>query len=549
MPGVAQRGGLGVSLVLCLPHVRIADDVEAFGVGRHHAVLDAVVHHLHEMPRVLSDEIDRLILPFAHQRYLLDTIPGVNKRSAKEPDHLPAPGCGCFTSADPPAARRFTFVGRITKGLFWRNFSDFARIKQLPARLVRQPRLALALAVAVGFALAFPRVWTTLHEHAGHRLLDLEVYRNAGVAVLGGRDVYAVTPPVLPFTYTPAAALLAVPLALVSLGTLHIAWTLGGLALLAVLVAASFRTRNPVRAVLLAALALQLRPVSDELRFGQIGFLLAALVFADCLPQHTRWPRGVLTGLAAAIKLTPAVFIPYLWLSGRRRAALVATATFAGLSLLSFLVVPKTSADFWFGALGRSDRLGDNMNWSNQALRGITLRAGVPTTVWLVLAAILGAVGLWRASRASRSGDERTGLAIIGLLAVLLSPVAWMHHMMWIVLVLGVLVYQRRYWLAVGLWGFFVLPLPWYGRDLAELGIPGAQVVGDAYGLMAVALVLLLPVSAGRVGAELPRVPRTRRAPISPDGPVPAPPEQRPPTQLRHRLDPGPVPAAHPSSP
>ena len=54
----------------------------------HHALIVgqilAKVDFLNESIGRLSDEIDRVVLPFARQRDLLDTIPGVNQRSAEE---------------------------------------------------------------------------------------------------------------------------------------------------------------------------------------------------------------------------------------------------------------------------------------------------------------------------------------------------------------------------------------------------------------------------------------------------------------------------------
>src|SRR6201999_977007 len=47
---VAQRGGLGVDLVHVLTDVGVLDDRQALGDRGHHAVLDAVVDHLDEVP-------------------------------------------------------------------------------------------------------------------------------------------------------------------------------------------------------------------------------------------------------------------------------------------------------------------------------------------------------------------------------------------------------------------------------------------------------------------------------------------------------------------
>ena len=56
--------------------------------------------------------------------------------------------------------------------------------------------------------------------------VDVEVYREAGVSILTGRPVYAAlteAPQLLPFTYPPFAALLAIPLALMPFGAAGLA--------------------------------------------------------------------------------------------------------------------------------------------------------------------------------------------------------------------------------------------------------------------------------------------------------------------------------------
>jgi alpha-1,2-mannosyltransferase len=304
----------------------------------------------------------------------------------------------------------------------------------------------------------------------------------------------------LPFTYPAFSALLAVPLALIPVGTLQILWTLLSVALLAWCVWLSFREVLPPEPrpralwlVVLTAAAVQLQPVYDVFRFGQVGLLLLALVSTDLLVRRVRRSRGagMLTGVATALKLTPGIFVPALWLAGRRRMALICVGTAIGLTVLAFAIAPHTSHDFWFTALRHSGRLGDNADTSNQAIRGMTLRAGLPTVVTVLAVLVVAAVGLWRSARASSALGL---LALTGLLAVLLSPVAWIHHLVWIVPVLGVLAAARQWsWLLV-VAVFFALPIPWWGRTLVRHDVWGGSVVQDAFGLASVALVLLLPL-------------------------------------------------------
>ena len=418
----------------------------------------------------------------------------------------------------------------------------------------------LTVLTAVAVAAALPRLWHVLGAPAGHRLVDLAVYRDAGVSLLHHRAVYGHTTPALPhplpFTYPAFAALLAVPLAAIPLGSLQILWTLFSLLLLAWCVWLSFRgvlpyerRRRTLWLVALTAGAVQLQPVYDVFRFGQVGLLLLALVSTDLLARRVRNSRsaGVLTGVATALKLTPGIFVPALWIAGRRRAALICAVTAIALTLLAFAIAPHTSHDYWFSALGHSDRLGNNADTSDQAIRGMALRLALPTVVTVLAVPAVAAVGLWRAARA----DSALGfLAITGLLAVLLSPVAWIHHLVWVVPVLGVLAAARRWaWLTL-LTVLFALPVPWWGRALVRHDVFGGRVVEDAFGLAALVLVFLLPLGEraalnkmpwrrllvrpnrrpSRPPAEPPH-PSPQQVPASPAAPSPQPRARRLPTR------------------
>jgi alpha-1,2-mannosyltransferase len=418
-------------------------------------------------------------------------------------------------------------------------------VRQRGARLIGPERAAtrlslLSLLAVVAVAAALPRLWHVLHAPAGHRLVDLAVYRNAGVSLLHHRAVYDYATPALPhalpFTYPPFAALLGVALAEIPLGSLQVGWTLLSVLLLAWCGWLSFRGVLPedrrLRGLWLVALtagAVQLQPVYDVLRFGQVGLLLLALVSSDLLVRRVSRSRGagVLTGVATALKLTPGVFVPALWLAGRRRSAVVCAGTAIGLTLLAFAIAPHTSHDFWFSALGHSDRLGDNADTSDQAIRGMALRVGLPTAVTVLLVLVVAVLGLWRAARA----DSPLGfVAITGLLAVLLSPVAWIHHLVWIVPVLGVLAAARRWGWLMLLAVFFALPVPWWGRSLVRHDIFGGRVVEDAFGLTALLLVLLLPLGeraalpwrrvVGRPGSRTSRQPTERPHPSQQQAPA-----------------------------
>jgi alpha-1,2-mannosyltransferase len=375
----------------------------------------------------------------------------------------------------------------------------------------RASALPTALGLLAGLALAAWIVIARLDATLGQRLVDLAVYRDAGRSVLDGRSVYGhltAPPQRLAFTYPPFAALLSVPLALVPFSVAGWLWTASELALTPVITWWGFRRWWPraghwwpLALGVLAGLMTQLLPFRDEIKFAQVDELVVVACLLDCAVRRPRWPRGVLIGLAAAVKLTPLVFVPYLFLTGRRRAAVVAGATAVGVSLLTAAVLPGTSRDYWTSDLFHTSRLQPNAGTSNQSLRGMLLRAGLSHSafdVLLVVALVVVAVVGYRRAVSLQRVDEVAGVALTGLLAVLLSPVAWIHHLVWLPLVIGTVVAdgrsRRRVAAGAALTGYFALKVPWIGFHMLHTAWPQplARVVQDGFGLMAVALLVTM---------------------------------------------------------
>jgi alpha-1,2-mannosyltransferase len=363
-------------------------------------------------------------------------------------------------------------------------------------------------AVAVG-----PLVLHWLTNQPDQRLVDLDVYRSGGQAVLRGAPVYdfmTQPPQLLPFTYPTFAVLLAVPLALVPWTAAQWLWTALIFVALTLVVRHSFarllgriRPWAPILAGVLVAMCVYAMPLRDQIRFGQVDVLLVAMCVADIAPARTRWPRGLLVGLATAIKLVPGVFIVYFWITGRRREAVTSAVAAAAATLVTFVILPADSADYWFRALFDSKRLGSNTATTNQSIRGMLLRLYLPGAVtsllWLVCAATVAYFGFRVARRAWQDGDEIRGIAVTGLVAVLISPVSWIHHLAWLVVVLGAIVGdgrdRRRIALAAGVWLFYVLQVPWWGITMLAHHIGPrflGRIVQDAYGLGALGLLILL---------------------------------------------------------
>ena len=378
--------------------------------------------------------------------------------------------------------------------------------------------------VVVVVAAMTPNLVHWLTNVADQRLVDLDVYRTSGQAVLRGASVYdfvTESPQLLPFTYPPFAALLAVPLALLPWAAAQ--WVMTALIFLALTIAVGYGFRpliarfgdwSPAAWGVLVALMSFVLPVSDQFRFGQVDLFLVAMCVADCATRNPRWPRGILIGFAMAIKLVPGVFLVYLLITGRRAAAGNAVLTAAAATLVTLAALPQDSLDFWFSALFDSSRVGSNNGTSNQSVRGFLLRMYWPdmvtSLVWLTAVAVLAYFGFTYARRASLLSisaptqawnAELTGIAITGLMAVLLSPIAWIHHLAWIVLVVGALAGdgrdRRRCCAAAGVWLFYVLTIPWWGLGLIAAENPGweralGRIVQSSYALVAVALVFIL---------------------------------------------------------
>jgi alpha-1,2-mannosyltransferase len=323
-----------------------------------------------------------------------------------------------------------------------------------PARGRRDGWLLAAAAAAFGVALAVYIVYALTHSlHKWVDPVDLQVYRDGGriVAHLRPYRPHRASPLYdwpgfagLPFTYPPFAAMVFTVLTLVSFGAL---WKISiGVSVVA-LVATIWITfgalgyrRGQARlgaTLLLAALLFWTEPVQRTLYLGQIEIVLMALIIWDLCQPDRRWWKGAGLGVAAGIKLVPLIFIPYLLLARRFREAAVASGTFAATILLGFAVLPRDSHKWWLGGLfyqgGRTGFVG----WEgNQSLRAIITRLAGSVSgaqpAWLVAAALVAVVGLVSAAILDRAGHRMAGLMTCALTGLLISPVSWDHHWVWI---------------------------------------------------------------------------------------------------------------------
>ena len=325
---------------------------------------------------------------------------------------------------------------------------------------VAPPRRGSWLLLAVGlaaFAVAICGYIFFAVTHPADRWMipvDLKVYREGGLVVRQlsplyrprlGAPLYEWPGRQLQFTYPPFAAMVFTALTLSSFellmrisagvniaAVLAAVWvTLGGL---------GYR-RGSARlgaTLLLAAALLWTEPVQRTLFLGQIELVLMLVVMWDQCQPDRRWWKGAGIGIAAGIKLVPLIFIPYLLLTRRFRQAAVASGVFAATVAAGFAALPGDSAKWWLGGLFVKGSRTGFVGWEgNQSLLGIITRltgsiaSGQPG--WLAAAIGTALAGLICAAALDRAGHRLAGVLTCALTGLLVSPISWDHHWVWIV--------------------------------------------------------------------------------------------------------------------
>jgi membrane-associated phospholipid phosphatase len=332
-------------------------------------------------------------------------------------------------------------------------------------------------------------------EPSSRRFGDLAVYVGSAEFVGAGENLYGFrTAAGLPFTYPPFAALLAEPLARVPLPLVQAGWALASLA--AAVAVAALAMRPIVERLglpLTSALLLVSTPVRSHIRFGQVGLFLVLLIAADLLRRRSHHGWGV--GLAAAIKLTPAIYLAWLLAAGRWARLRAATAWAAGATLFGALLLWPSSPTWLTAALWDSSRFGRNDIPGNQSVRGMLLRAtaddGTAERLWLFAALVLVGVGIAGARRLELAGNRLGAVGTLAATAVAASPISWQHHLVWLALPLAALVAAERTRLAA-VWSVLLIAPVTTLATRIDLPVLGALAINTC-GLTAVAATILLP--------------------------------------------------------
>lgn len=365
----------------------------------------------------------------------------------------------------------------------------------------------------IGIVLVIGTAWVAWRLRNLGMPIDLAVYRAGGEHVLRGTDVYVLQSgnPIIEafgrayelrnsFTYPPFAAAVFVPLALLSTQAATVGWLLASFVALLKTTWIGFQPLlADARSVYLGLLAGALvftAPVTDALFFGQIDLFILLLLIVDC--TRTTRHRGIATGVATALKLSPGLFILYFLLTRQWEAARRAVLTFAAATALAWSLLPGSSWAYWTDPSSAVQRVGGLASTANQSLNGALLRLAAPGWLLPLTAAIVAVAGLALARTQHDRGQTLAAACSVGVVTLLIAPVSWIHHAVWIVPIIGVVFgdgahpWRRRVAILIAI--VFTLRLPLFGSLILQG--PDLHVVGhvleNAYVVAYLLLLVLL---------------------------------------------------------
>ncbi|MQY03279.1 hypothetical protein ACRB68_13210 [Actinomadura sp. RB68] len=402
------------------------------------------------------------------------------------------------------------------------------------------------LAAQIVAVLLFAAFWDSL---------DFRIYRLGGDAVTQGADLYLKRHAGLWYTNTPFAATLFIPLAELPLAVARVLWQSASVGAFAWACAMALKLagHRPSRRVIATtvALGLLLQPMWQSIFLGQVNPFLLALVLTDIRRVSLNRAAGIGIGIAAAIKLTPGIFIVMLLVTRRFKDAFIAGGTFALCTSIAYLIAPEASRVYWKGTFCDTSRVGvtyiSNQSPFAAAARILGSANDVPGWFFAVPLA-LGLAGLAVAALWARRNDWLAAAAVTGTTGLLVSPISWAHHWLWVVPALLVLVRNGARVPAAGAYLLFALsPLWWtpHGGHRLQFGFHGPlTLVANCYLVAGLAFLAYMaaalrgPAGRGQVVRRErdrdrpPRITATSpsiRAKIPPPRPLPVP---RPPSAV-----------------
>ncbi|MEV6338196.1 mannosyltransferase [Nocardia vinacea] len=317
---------------------------------------------------------------------------------------------------------------------------------------------SLRLAVPVlGLSVLARLLWMLLTKN-GMNLVDLHVYVDGSAALLTDRlydFTYAEKTPdfPLPFTYPPFAALVFFPLHYFPFTVIAVLWLLAIVVALYVVVWIAFelilgaeRMREPrwrTAAVWWTAIGIWMEPVRTTIDYGQVNvFLVLGAMLA--VRSSRWWLSGGLIGVIAGIKLTPAISGLYFVARRRWGTAVWSAVVFGATVGVSFLINHKEAKRYFGTLLGDADRIGPVGSVWNQSLRGALSRLlghDVQSGPWWSASVVVVAILAFFAWRALGPDDRLGTLIIVQLFGLMVSPISWSHHFVWLLPTVMWLVY------------------------------------------------------------------------------------------------------------
>jgi alpha-1,2-mannosyltransferase len=279
-------------------------------------------------------------------------------------------------------------------------------------------------------------------------MVDLRVYVDSAAHLADGTlYTYLSGPLDLPFTYPPFGALIFGAIAPIPWAVLRGIWQAASIAALGVIVHASLRLlgragRGAVRplpdmtaaVLVISAVALWLEPVRTTLNYGQVNLFLGAALLAGAASSRD-WLAGASVGITAGVKLVPAITGVYYLLGRRWRAVAWSVAVFAATVALAAAFLPSESWQYFTRLMFDASRTGPIGSAINQSWRGALLRIAAHDVPgwWLAATVVCVLAGLWAARRSLLAADRLAGLVAIEMIGLLVSPISWSHHWVWVV--------------------------------------------------------------------------------------------------------------------
>ncbi len=362
--------------------------------------------------------------------------------------------------------------------------------------------------------------------------LDLSIYRMGGaLALAGSEQLYGVADPAsgLVFTYPPFAAVVSSGLTAIGDEPSRIVMILVSLAAVARVAWLVMdyvprgswlgRWNRMTLTSWFVAISLISEPYVSSINFGQVNLVLLWAVIEAAL--STRPITASVIGIAAGIKLVPVAFIAMLVMQRRLAHAVWAISWFLASVLVGVLVLPGASWCFWTDAVWNDQRIGGIAYVGNQSLNGALWRLSGPggsLLLWVAMACVIAVV----TARITVRSSLLEGVVAVALASLLLSPVSWTHHWVWISIAVLVAFGRgngpRSRWALVAA-GWAVAQLTWiiwwfpHGGDVEYDGSIGMKLAADVYAVLAIATLLgLATTPRGRLLTDDRPVVEGRRA-------------------------------------